>query len=455
MKILGHLLASRTLLRNSSLITPAMAPPNSTTLIIGAAGAIGKRLCAALSQQGTRVIASDRMEHLPGSLKRDLGPTSLSVGNVDVRDKESLRQLFHDHADEHTTVWNLAAPLSVETAMDPEVAAAVTVGGMENVLEAMTEVGARRICFTDSIGSFGASAPRSGATARWLIENPTQDPGSDYGVQKRGCRELMERFATEKGGDPRFAVLPGVLHSEPIWGNGTTEYALDALIAASQGTPYSCPIELDVQLPMIFVDDLMNALLSLQNADENTLGEPQHGYCVPGLSFSPNELFCEIRKYYPTFEVGVDLDENMNKFAHLWPNNLSLMEPKRDLGYAPKVGLPEMVKTVLNAHTTRQQRHVSVFESLDVDGNGFVDRAEMEKYIRKHMVEGRESGGYVFRRQDSVGIILNKTMEELDTNNDGLISLPTFQEWSRHNSIKGMVSEHTEEMIRRSPSRKK
>jgi nucleoside-diphosphate-sugar epimerase len=96
-----------------------MAPPNSTTLIIGAAGAIGKRLCAALSQQGTRVIASDRMEHLPGSLKRDLGPTSLSVGNVDVRDKESLRQLFHDHADEHTTVWNLAAPLSVETAMDP------------------------------------------------------------------------------------------------------------------------------------------------------------------------------------------------------------------------------------------------------------------------------------------------------------------------------------------------
>ena len=32
--------------------------------------------------------------------------------------------------------------------------------------------------------------------------------------------------------DPRFAVLPGVLHTEAVWGNGTTEYALDALLAA-------------------------------------------------------------------------------------------------------------------------------------------------------------------------------------------------------------------------------
>ena len=385
-----------------------------STLIIGAAGAIGKRLCAALSKNGNRVIASDRMEHLPGSLKRELSPESVTVGNVDVRDKESLRKLFHEHADEHTTVWNLAAPLSVETAMDPAVAESVTVGGMENVLEAMQEVGSRRICFTDSIGSFGASAPRSSATARWLIENPLQDPGSDYGLQKRGCRQLMDSFAAEKGGDPRFAVLPGVLHSEPIWGNGTTEYALDALIAASKGNSYVCPVELDVQLPMIFVDDLMNALISLQEADENLLIEPQHGYCVPGLSFSPNELFLEIRKHYPQFEVSVELDENMNNFAHLWPNDLSTMEAQRDLGYSPKVGLPEMVKTVLNGHSVRQKAQAEVFSSLDADGNGFVDRSEMEKYIRKNLVEGRERGGYVFLRQDGVGTILDKAMSALE-----------------------------------------
>ena len=45
--------------------------------------------------------------------------------------------VMKDHADANTTVWNLAAPLSVETAMNPEIAQAVTVGGMKNVLDAM------------------------------------------------------------------------------------------------------------------------------------------------------------------------------------------------------------------------------------------------------------------------------------------------------------------------------
>ena len=206
------------------------APPS--TLIIGAAGAVGKRLCAALTARGTRVIAADRM-HVAGSMARIMEKNSgFCVSGIDVCEPDVLRKLFRDHCDERTTVWNLAAPLSVETALDPARAETVTVGGMRNVLNAMTEVGARRICFTDSIGSFGATAPRMDATARWLHENPTQDPGSDYGRQKRACRELMAQFMRDHDGDARFAVLPGVLHNNPVWGNGTTEYALDALLAA-------------------------------------------------------------------------------------------------------------------------------------------------------------------------------------------------------------------------------
>jgi threonine 3-dehydrogenase len=226
---------------------------SSKTLVIGAAGAVGKRLCAAAAAQGRHVIASDRMQHLPGSLKRC---ASVCVGNVDVTSEESVANLIRDHADADTTIWNLASPLSVETALNPEMAERVTIGGMQNVLSAMRLVGCRRICFTDSIGSFGATSPRRGVTAGWLVDNPTQDPGSDYGLQKRACRELMDEFAREHGGDSRFAILPGVLHSEPVWGNGTTEYALDALLAASRGEPFTCPVDPDVELPMVFSDDL-------------------------------------------------------------------------------------------------------------------------------------------------------------------------------------------------------
>ena len=80
--------------------------------------------------------------------------------------------------------------------------------------------------------------PASQDSKAIIHENPTQDPGSDYGRQKRGCRELMAQYAEKHGFDTRFAVLPGVLHDNAVWGNGTTEYALDALAAlkAAAGT---------------------------------------------------------------------------------------------------------------------------------------------------------------------------------------------------------------------------
>lgn len=319
--------------------------PVGSTIILGAGGAVGKRLCNALSRAGRRVIAADRMEVVPSTVRNVAHAT---VGGVDVRDPAALSKLFREHGDENSCVWNLAAPLSVETALLPEVAEAVVIGGMKNVLGAMREVGARRICFTDSIGSFGADAPRRDVAASWLVENPTQDPGSDYGLQKRACRGLLDEFATAHGGDPRIAILPGVLHSEPIWGNGTTEYALDAMLAAARGEQMACPVEADVMLPMVFVDDLMRGLLSLQFADEEELREPQRVYCLPGLSFSAEQLFHEIRQYKSTFEPSYAVDKNMNKFANLWPDTLSGAEAARDLEYEPEVNLPRIVASVLN-----------------------------------------------------------------------------------------------------------
>ncbi len=417
-----------------------------STLIIGAAGAIGKQLCAALTARGHRVIASDRMEKLPGSLKRAMGDLGTCVGGVDVTDKESIMKLFENYADANTTVWNLAAPLSVDTALNPAIAEAVTVGGMKTTLEAMASVGATKICFTDSIGSFGSSSPRSGATARWLIENPTQDPGSDYGRQKRGCRELMEAFARDHGGDSRFAVLPGVLHQNAVWGNGTTEYALDALLAAPHqatrlGLPtwdaYVCPVDPDVMLPMVFADDLMKGLIALQEADVDNLNEPQNGYCIPGLSFTPNELFAEIRKHFPGFGFRVNEDVNMNKFANLWPDELDTTAPLRDLGYAPDIKLPDMVARVIAAHEERNENAAAAFQAIDEDGSNELSRSNLEAYIRKYEVGGRET--YKRTGQMAVGDVIDKLMKEIG-DDSGSISWQAFSEWNRSNSIDELLA---------------
>jgi hypothetical protein len=257
----------------------------------------------------------------------------------------------------------------------------------------------------------------------------------------------MAKFAKDHGGDPRFAVLPGVLHSESVWGNGTTEYALDALLAAPHqatrhglpvGAAYVCPVDPDVLLPMIFVDDLMRGLIALQEADESCLTEPQHGYCIPGLSFTANELFAEIRQHHPGFGFRVELNEHMNRFTNLWPDELSVREPLRDLGYAPRVGLPEMVERVLMSHEDRNMRTAHAFKAMDTLNDGMLSRDEIEKHVRKHLVQGRQDYA---TSQGAVGSIMDKLMEELDPNKDDIISWATFSEWNRRNSVETILQD--------------
>ena len=323
--------------------------------------------------------------------------------------------------------------------MDPKVAEEVTIGGMDNVLTAMSEAGVRKICFTDSIGSFGASAPRENCSARWLSENPTQDPGSDYGIQKRGCRELMNNFAMNHNGDPRFAVLPGVLHSEALWGAGTTEYALEALQAAAAGETFVCPLDPNVKLPMIFVDDLMRGMLTLQDALEEDLREPGHGYCIPGLSFTAYELFEEIKHHYPNFTYTVgELDPNVNKFANLWPDSLSTIEAERDLKFQPRVGLPEMVDAVLAGHEKRRSRAKAAFEAADADGNEILEKPELEELLKSFV---RVPKHYESRRGTLLHEIVEKSFEKMDLNKDGKISFEEFEIWSKTNSLKDLINE--------------
>ncbi|KAH8072720.1 L-threonine 3-dehydrogenase [Aureococcus anophagefferens] len=303
---------------------PPPPPAPHTILVIGAAGAIGRRL------------------------------VTCEFG-VDVRDEATIRAVVRKYKATLTTVWNLAAPLSVDTARDPSVARDVTVGGMERLLRAMKEESdATRMLFSDSIGSFGGAAPREDATARWLAEHPEQDPGSDYGRQKRGCRELMKEYATAHGFDCRWAVIPGVLHEDATWGGGTTEYALEAIRCAAEGAPFACPVPVDARLPMIHADDLVAGLLALMDAPRERLTNPEAGYALAGFSFAASELFAHLATLAPGFSHTVALDPAAAAFAALWPDRLGQAEAIADLGFVADIAFEETVDRIFQAHRARK-----------------------------------------------------------------------------------------------------
>lgn len=130
-------------------MSAALRPARAKHLIIGAAGAIGKALIQYLAPKpNINIVVALRRTPLPEHLA---GLPTFTRKNIDVRDPDSLRAVFAEHVglEGITHVWNLAAPLSVETAKDPAVAEAVGAGGGREVLgdRAVTRTSMKERCF--------------------------------------------------------------------------------------------------------------------------------------------------------------------------------------------------------------------------------------------------------------------------------------------------------------------
>jgi len=169
---------------------------------------------------------------------------------------------------------------------------------------------------------------------------------------------------------------------------------------------------------------------------------PQRVYNMPGLTFTANELFREIKAHLPGFTHSQKLNANMDKFAKLWPDTLSPDETLRDLDYEPEVTLPRMVAAVLNAHSGRRMGSRAAFRSIDTCDSGRISEKMLEKFVRKHLVRGREAQGYTTRRQDMVGEIVGSVVKDLDLDGDGVVSQDDFLEWSRVHNLETLVDDH-------------
>ena len=138
----------------------------------------------------------------------------------------------------------------------------------------------------------------------------------------------------------------------------------------------------------------------------------------------------------PGFKVDVELNENMAKFAKLWPDSLGTREPLDDLGYQPMFGLSEMVKVVLHAHGERSAVTRSTFQEIDANVDGVLQRSEVESFLRGHMVNGREKHGWVIRRQDIISELIDQVMGQMDRTGDGVVRMPDFEQWSKVHSLR-------------------
>jgi UDP-glucose 4-epimerase len=140
-------------------------------LITGAAGFLGSNLANYLVREGHQVRGLD---DLSAGNPESLSPEVLFTRG-DVNDRPKLWTLLQDV----DCVYHLAARVSVpESVLYPREYNATNVGGTVSLMEAMRDVGVRRVVFISSGAVYGEKGEQP------LSENAHPNPSSPYAVSK-------------------------------------------------------------------------------------------------------------------------------------------------------------------------------------------------------------------------------------------------------------------------------
>ncbi len=303
-------------------------------MVIGAAGQIGSELTSELRLRygSENVIGADI--RLPPSPELEEGPFI----RLDVTKREDLKRALSTHGID--TIYHLAAILSAKGERDPVFTWEVNLGGLWNVLEAARRNGVERVFWPSSIAVFGPRTPKEATPQETVL-----DPTTIYGVTKVAGEHLCAYYRKRYGLDIRGVRYPGIISSRTLPGGGTTDYAVEMFHAALRGEEYTCFVEEDTVLPMMYIVDAIEAAIRLMEAPAERLRYPVN-YNVAAMSFSAGELAEEIRKHIPGFRCRF-VPDYRQEIAATWPRTIDDVPAREDWGWAPRYDLRSMVEEMI------------------------------------------------------------------------------------------------------------
>jgi nucleoside-diphosphate-sugar epimerase len=304
-------------------------------LVTGATGQIGSELTIALRQRygSDHVVAAGHRRPATPQMEQG-GPYC----RLDVCDMEAVRDTVqHYHID---TIYHLASLLSAVAEQQPQLAWHVNLDGLRNVLETARQYNCR-VFFPSSIGAFGPDTPALN-TPQVTIQRPT----TLYGITKLTGELLCDYYHRRFGIDTRGLRFPGLISYQTPPGGGTTDYAVEIYYAALRSGHYTCFLEPDTRLDMMYMPDALQAAISLMEADRNAL-QHRNAYNVTAMSFTPEEIAAAIQNEIPGFRIDYDVDPVRQAIADSWPDHLDDSVARQEWGWRPRFDLPAMTQDML------------------------------------------------------------------------------------------------------------
>ena len=295
-------------------------------LVIGSSGQIGVELIEQLSKiHGTKnVIASDIRPRLENNIK------GVEYLTLDVLDKPKLLEVIKKYKIKE--VYLLAALLSAVAEKNIQFAWDLNMRGLFNVLDLAKEKHINKIFWPSSIAVFGPTSPKINTPQTTILE-----PSTVYGISKMAGERWCEYYFLKFGVDVRSLRYPGIISYKSPPGGGTTDYAVEIFHAAVNNGNYKCFVEKDITLPMIYMDDAIRATIELMNVSRKDLSI-NYSYNLSGMSFNPNEIADELKKYYPNFKMSYEKDFR-NDIAVSWPSVIDDSLARKDWNWNHKYDL--------------------------------------------------------------------------------------------------------------------
>lgn len=307
-------------------------------LVIGASGQIGVELTLALRKihGNNNVVASDLREE--NELLHGTGPyVSLDVMNKEMLHVQIIRQGI-------TQIYLLAAILSATGEKNPSLAWNLNMQSLLNVLDIAKEEQINKVFWPSSIAVFGPTSPKHDCPQKTIIE-----PTTVYGISKYAGEFWCNYYFMKYGVDVRSLRYPGLISYKSAPGGGTTDYAVEIFIDAIEDKKYTCFLEEDTYLPMMYMPDAIRATIELMEAPAENISI-RTSYNLAGVSFSPKEIAEEIKKHIPEFEINYEADYRQ-QIANSWPASIDDSVASKDWNWKPEFDLAGLTKNMLeNMH---------------------------------------------------------------------------------------------------------
>lgn len=310
-------------------------------LVTGARGQLGSEISFELlhTYGAHEVVRTDVRDFDSADAERD-GPCY----TFDVRDGVRLAEIIRHHRID--TIYHLAALLSATAEAQPQIAWDLNMNGLFTVLEVARE-NEIAVFTPSSIGSFGPNTPQN-----WTPQDTLQRPTSMYGVTKVAGELLCDYYYHKYGVDTRGLRYPGLISNKTMPGGGTTDYAVDIYYEAVRHGRYTCFLQGETYLDMMYMPDAVRAAIEIMDADPSGLRH-RNAFNITAMSFCPEDLAAHIRRYIPSFEVEYRIDPVRQAIANSWPNNLEDYAARVEWGWRPQYDADGMTRDMLRVLSHR------------------------------------------------------------------------------------------------------